>query len=99
MSEASWFLRWLFDRFARYLFYRREPVLDFTEAALAQGEHPLLNGLAPQLQAGCPDEHQLAQLVGDVHHLVETDATLVAGVVALVAALALHRHDVFGHFC
>ena len=36
-----------------------------------------------------PDEDQLAQLLGDLHHLVEADAALVAGVVALLAAVAL----------
>ena len=44
---------------------------------------PFVDRLAPQLEAGRADENQLAQLLGDFHHFVQTDAALVAGVVAL----------------
>src|SRR5262245_2097062 len=73
-------------RFADDFFDRRQAVLHLPEAACAERDHPLVDGLASQLEAGGADQDQLAELLADLHHLVEADAPLVAGAVARVAA-------------
>src|SRR5688572_15701375 len=60
------------NRLPRYLFYRRQTVFDFPKPAHAQRQHAFLDRLAPKLEARCADQHELAELVGDIHHFVET---------------------------
>src|SRR3990170_4849080 len=82
----------LLARLPRHFLDRRVAVLHLAQAALTQGEHPFLDGLPAQLQRGRADEDELAQLLRDLHDLVETHPSLVARVVALVAPGALLRH-------
>src|SRR5262245_25232224 len=86
------------DRFANDFLDRGEAFLDLAQTAHAQRQHAFLDRLAPQFQAGRADQNQLAELVRDRHHLVEADAALVAGLVAALAAGALHRRDGIGVF-
>src|SRR5262245_44433189 len=69
-------------RLAHHFFDGREAVLALAQAARPQRDHSLVYRLAPQLEARRTHEDQLAQLVRDFHHFVETDAALVAGLVA-----------------
>jgi hypothetical protein len=75
------------------MFDRCDAELDLEEPAGAKRQHPLFHGLAPQLDRRGAHENQLAELLGDFHDLVQADAALVAGVVALLAAATLVRHD------
>src|SRR5439155_12080733 len=61
-------------------------------------DHAFIDRLAPQLEPGGADENQLADLLADLHHLVQADASLIARVVAPVAALALLRGDLLRFF-
>src|SRR5580704_5663750 len=89
---------WLFHGLPDHLFEGRHAVPHLPQAALAQRDHPLIDRFPAKLGTGGADENQLAQLFADFHHFVETDAALVARVVALVAAVALHRRDRGGVF-
>src|SRR6266542_3606684 len=60
------------------LFDAGHAFFDFAKAAGAQRQHPLVDRLAPQFEPRGADENQLAQLLADFHHFVETDASLVA---------------------
>src|SRR5689334_8201123 len=81
----------LLDRLPCHFLYRRDSVHHFVQTAAAKRDHPFLDRLAPQLQPGCADENQLAQLVADFHHFIEADASFVTRVVAPFAAAALLR--------
>ncbi len=80
---------YIFDVSRQHFLDRGHPLLDLFQAAHAQGEHALLLGLLPQLGGGGADHDHLADLLVELHDLEEADAALVAGVVALVAALGL----------
>src|SRR5262249_34169016 len=69
---------------------RRQAFLDLLEPRAAEGDHAFLESLPLDLDRGRAGEDELADLLGDLEDLHERDTTLVAGVVALVAALALH---------
>src|SRR3954470_14531321 len=86
----------LLDRFPHDLLDRREAVLDLAQAAHPEGDHPLLDRLAPQLGARGANQNQLLEFLANRHHFIEADASLVAGRIALVAAGALHRRDFVG---
>src|SRR4030095_11823712 len=78
---------------------RRYAFLHLPKAAAAQRDHSFVNRLAPQFERRGAHENQFAEILGDFHHFVQADTTLVAGVVALLAALALvrnHRLGIFG---
>src|SRR5690349_12886236 len=76
----------LLHGFAHHFLDRRDALADLAQAALAQGVHPLLAGGPAQIHRRRAAEDHLAQRFADFHDLVETDAALVAGVVALLAA-------------
>src|ERR1017187_842910 len=69
---------------------RRHAVLDLLEARAAKGDHALLEALSLDLDGRRAREDELADLLRDLEHLDEGDAALVTGVVALLAAPALH---------
>ena len=70
---------------------RGQSVADLLEAVLAQGTHALGDGdLGDPVDRGTL-HHQGPELVGDLHHLVEPDAALVAGLAAA------HAPDRFEH--
>src|ERR1019366_6954760 len=75
---------------------RRHAVLDLLEARAAEGDHALLETLPLDLDGRRAREDEFADLLGDLEHLDEGDAALVAGVVALLAALALHDLNALG---
>src|SRR4029079_4048172 len=58
------------------------------EALLEEGPHPLRHGHAPDLLHGGPPHDEPLDLGGDPQQLVDTDAVLVAGSAAEVAAFA-----------
>src|ERR1035437_8222544 len=68
---------------------RRQAILDLLETRAPQGDHAFLEALPLDLDRRGAGEDELADLLGDLEHLDEGDATLVARVVALLAALAL----------
>src|SRR5262245_8681703 len=74
----------LLDRLADDFFDRRQPVHDFSQAAATQGDHSLLDRLAPELETRRADENQLAQFFRHFEDFVQPDASLVAGLVALL---------------
>src|SRR4029079_15611150 len=67
----------------------RDAVLDLLEAAHAEGEHSLLEGLALDLDGGASGHDEFADAVRDLHDLVEAHAPLVARPVAHAAAAPL----------
>src|SRR5260221_647934 len=71
------------------LFDGRDARLDLLDPAHAEGEHPLLEGLPPELHRGGPDQDEVADPFGDLHDLVEAHPALVARPVAGAAAAAL----------
>src|ERR1700730_7136435 len=81
----------LFHRFPYDLFERCHAVLHLAQPALPERDHALVDRPSAGLGGRRADENQLAQLLADFHHFIETDATLVPGVEAPVAALASHR--------
>src|SRR5438093_2633341 len=83
----------LFHRLPHHLFDRRDAVLHLPQSAVAQRDHPVVDGFSPQLQARGADENQLAQILADLHHFVQTDAAFVAGQIAAIAADAFEWHD------
>ena len=70
------------DRFADDLFDRGDAGLDLDQAAAAQGDHALLDGLLLDLLGLGPGEDQLPDGRGDLHDLEQAGPALVAGVVA-----------------
>src|SRR6185369_1958358 len=87
---------WLLDCLPDDFLDGRHSVLHFAQAAAAKRDHAFVDRLAAQLHARRADENQLLELLTDLHHLVEADAPLVAGRVALVAAGAFHRRHGVG---
>src|SRR4029453_18945610 len=86
ISKSRWgLLHGLPDDFVN----RRYAFLHLPKAAAAQRDHSFVNRLAPQFERRGAHENQFAEILGDFHHFVQADTTLVAGVVALLAALAL----------
>src|ERR1039457_6891418 len=77
---------------------RRHAVLDLLEARAPKGDHALLETLSLDLDGRRAGEDELADLLGDLEHLDEGDTALVAGVVALFAALALDALAALGGF-
>src|SRR5260221_9485936 len=73
----------------QYLFDGRDARLDLLDPAHAEGEHPLLEGLPPELHRGGPDQDEIADRLGDLHDLVEAHPALVARAVAGPAPAAL----------
>src|SRR5207244_4310843 len=86
----------LLHRFSDDFLDRRESVFHLAQPARAQRDHAFVDRLAAQLEARRADENQLAELVGDLHDFVETDAAFVAGLVAALAAGAFHRRHRVG---
>src|SRR5260370_10394481 len=84
------------DSLPRHFLDRRHAVHDLHQPAAAERDHPFVDRLAPELQRRRADEDQLAQLLGDLHHFIETHAPLVARVVAALAAGALLRAELLG---
>src|SRR5690606_1400480 len=82
----------LLDRFAGDFLDGGHALGDLQQAALAQRDHPLFGALAAQVDRRGPHENELTERVGDLEHLVQTHAALVAGLVAVLAARAAHRH-------
>src|ERR1035437_442233 len=72
---------------------RRQAVLDLLETRASEGDHAFLEAFSLDLDRGRAGEDELADLLGDLEHFDEGDAALVARVVALLAALALHDLD------
>ena len=62
------------------------PALDLEQAGLAQVAHAFALRLLGDVERVAVAHDQLAHLVGDRHHLVDADAALVAGALAVVAA-------------
>src|SRR5262249_60105390 len=87
--RAERFANRLLHRLARDFFDRGDAFHHLQQAAPAQRDHPVVDRLAPELERRGADEDQLADLLGDFHHLVEADASAVAGVVVAVAPAAL----------
>ena len=81
------------NRFARDFFQRRHARAHLDQSAAAQRDHAALDGLLLQFHCRGADQDQLADLVVDLHHFVQTAAALVSGVVADAAALALLNLD------
>src|SRR5262245_34689796 len=88
----------LLDRFADDFFDRRQPVHDLPQAASTQRDHSLLDRFPPEFETRRADENQLAQFFCHFKDFVQPDAALVAGLVALLAAHALHRRHGLGFF-
>src|SRR5271155_686621 len=61
---------------AQDFFHGRLPGGHLLQAAAPERDHPLLQGLLLDLQRRGADEDQLAKLVVDFHHLVQTNAAL-----------------------
>ncbi len=78
------------DRLSDHFLDRREAVLDLCQAGAAEGDHPFLDPLPLDLQGRGAGEDHLLDLLRDLQDLHEGDATLQAGPVAALAALALH---------
>src|SRR6185312_15086234 len=66
-------------------FQRSEPLLHLDQPRLAQVLHVLTPRLVRQVDRGAVLHHDARHLVGDGHHLVDADATLVPGILAYVA--------------
>src|SRR5262245_14219842 len=77
------------DGLTQDFFNRRDPLLDLLEAAHAQGQHTLLEGLSLDLARGRSHHDEVADPFRDLHDLVETDAPLVSRTVAGPAAAPL----------
>src|SRR4029453_582860 len=74
--------QFLLHRLPHHFFYRRDAFLHFSESAHSQRKHPVVNRLAAQLETRGTDQNQLSKLLGDFHHFIETDPSLVSGQVA-----------------
>src|SRR5436190_7204869 len=98
-SVAIWCTGWavrepaLLNRLARHFLDRRDAFHYLLQSAPAERDHAFVDRLPAQLQGRGAHQDQLAQFVGDFHDFVETDAPLVAGVVAALAAGALLGDD------
>src|SRR5215207_6932251 len=68
---------------------RRDAVDHLLQTAAPQRDHAFVDRLATELQRRRPDQNQFAEFVGHFHHFVQSDATLVTGVAALLATAAL----------
>src|SRR5207253_4327919 len=66
-------------------------VHDLAQAAPAQGDHPVLNGLLLQLQRRGAYQDQFAKFIVESHNLIEAGPSFASGTVALLATLALLR--------
>src|SRR5262245_10033761 len=77
------------DGLADHFLDGRQAVADLLQAGLAQGDHPFVHGLLLELHGRGAGEDQLADLVRDLHDLVEPHASPVARVVAARAAASL----------
>src|SRR3954468_17588518 len=74
-------------RFAGDLFQSRHTVHHLDQPASAERNHAALDRLLLQFHGGSTDENQFTNLVVNLHHLVQSGATLISGVVAGAAAL------------
>src|SRR5678816_1713314 len=77
------------NRFFDNLFDRCNSFPQLVQPRLSKGYHSKLDGFSSQLDRARTDDDELAKLIGDFHHLVQTDSTLVAGVQTNVASPAL----------
>src|SRR6187549_3543921 len=83
----------LLHRLARDFLGGGDAVLHLEEAAVAEGDHSLLDALLADVEGRRTDENELTQRVGDLEDLIQTYATFVAGLVAGVATGAPHGDD------
>src|SRR3989304_7602459 len=74
---------------------RGDAVLDLDEAAPSQGQHALLDGFLFDLPGLGPGQDHRPDVVVDLHDLEEGRPTLVARLVAGVAAAGLHDLESF----
>src|SRR5260370_39416893 len=77
-------------RFADNFFDRSNAVLDFNQPRTAETDHSRLGSFLLDVDGRSAREDQLADFVADHHDFDQTDAALVAGVVAFDAAASLH---------
>src|SRR5262249_13352081 len=82
--------------FAHDFFDGRDAQFYFSETRLTKSDHSLVDRLASELESRGAHENQFPQFLGHFHHLVQADAALVPGLVALLAASAFHRRDRVG---
>ena len=84
------------NRFARDFLERSHPSRNFDQSAATQRNHAALDGLLFQFQGGGAHQDQFADLVVDLHDLVQSAAALVSRVIADSAAFALLDLDGLG---
>src|SRR5450432_3808640 len=75
--------------FANDFFDRGNACTNLFQTRFAQRNHAVFDRLLPQLDSRGADQYQLADLIGNFHHFVKADASLVTGIVTSGAALAL----------
>src|ERR1700687_6410662 len=63
-------------------FHRGHTLPNLIYSGFAQRDHPVFNRLLSQLESRGANQNQLSYLVRYFHHLIESDAAFVAGVVA-----------------
>src|SRR5215472_16003164 len=85
---ASPFLQ---HRFPDHLFDGGHSQSHFGQAAAPQRNHPVVGGLLLERECGRADQDEFAQFVVDLHYLVQANSALVAGLVAIAAALAFEN--------
>src|SRR5665647_321543 len=78
------------DGFAQDFFDRGDTVLDLDEAAAAQRQHALFDGLPLDLPGLGPGQDHRSDVVVDLHDFEQGCPALVTGPVAGVAAAGLH---------
>src|SRR5258707_473391 len=80
-------------RFANDFFDGRDSFFDLDEARTSQADHASLGGVSFDVHGRTAGEDQVTNAVVDLHDLDEADATLVARVVAFVAATPLEDDE------
>src|SRR5262245_42726584 len=71
---------------------RGDPLAELPEGALPQGLHAEADRLALELQRRGAVQHELLQLLLELHHLVDGHPSLESRLRAVAAAPALDRH-------
>src|SRR5436309_2989206 len=93
MKGNGHFFSHLEHSFADNFFNCGDAVFDFDQPRAAQADHARLGSFLLDVDGRSAREDELADFVADHHDFDQTDATLVASVVALVASPALHDFE------
>src|SRR6476469_670161 len=88
----------LVNGFTRYLLQRGHSILYLDQSAATQRDHSVLDGFLFQFDCRGADQNELANVIVNFHHFIQTGAAFIAGSIASGATATFENFDGLGFF-